>query len=285
MSKKPTDKYQQLRNTGKLHGTIKRAREVRKTRDEQQAISPARPSVVRITLGPNTAAMVMQTARESRPRVQNWVSPQATTDLSMRCVHVRDMPQGRYSSQCRYIRYEYCGVIRSAGRHTPRRLLWFVGQHHGTVIAGRGWRFGRDQLGLYVERSSNKDRTHRYHVEADDCLAGWTQIHSNAMQHIELQKQMKRKKHSSPVRTLIKQAARLGLHVHEADSVAAGNCRAGTREFARQHQLRDLVDIRVLQLLAITATGTLQHQIRRTIEHAARRCQTDLERGYCLVTR
>lgn len=280
-----TDKYQRLRSAGKLHGTIKRAREVRSTRDSRQSPPPPRPRVVRIGLGPETEARVNAAARKIRPRVKNWVAPHATTDLAVRSVQTRDIPQGRYSSRCTYERYEHCGVVRSAGRQTRKRLLWFVGEQCGTIIARRGWHWGCDQLGIYVARTCNRNTTHRYHVDSDDCVAGWSRIWRNAMQHTDKQKQLAREQHASPVETLIAQAARLGLHVDEADSVAAGNCRAGTRAFRLQHGLRDLVRIDVLQQLATTATGTLQHQIRRTIEHAARRCQNDLKRGYCLLRR
>lgn len=279
------DKYSQLRKTGKLSGTVKRARAIRKQRDTLQGTPDRKTALAVIPMGPPMLANVQTEAKASRPRAKNWIAPRATRDLQVRHTQVRAISRGRYSSRCRYERYEYCGVIRSAGMQTPKRLLFFIGLHSGIVMAGRGWKYGRDTVGIFVEKRSNRNCMHRYHVTADDCLGGWAQIVTSARRHITLQRELAKSNRLKPVHAQLREARRLKLHVRESDSIAAGNCYAGTRAFVAAHRLGVSVRIDVLERIATHAEATRKSQINRAIEYAARRCQTDLERGYCLLTR
>lgn len=100
------------------------------------------------------------------------------------------------------------------------------------IPAPRGWRWERDQNGLrMVSCSSPKDD---FHPESEDLLKGTKHLLHRAVvlrkqRRLEAAKSRKEKqfllKHSSSVR------------VGFQDSLDAGNCRAGSLEFAKRHGL------------------------------------------------
>ena len=180
-----TTNYSGLRQSGKLYGTIKRAKELRAQREENKPVSNDtwRPRLTKIPLGDETAKNIRVAAMEQRPRVQRWVMPAASSDVQIKYVRIREIDQGHYSSSCTYHMIDYQPTIRCCGKVTAKHLVAFVGEKHIKITAYRGWVFGRDNLGLYIVRKSQQHKAHmRYHFDSDD-LESRKLLHDNAKHH------------------------------------------------------------------------------------------------------
>jgi len=271
---KARDKYSTLRSAGKLFGTIKRAVALREERD-QRAVSKKRQRLVRIPLGSEQQRDCQEQARKLKPAVRNWAKVYAVAKLEQKNISVIVRDCGRYSSRCTYLRHEYDVTLRSCGTCTPRRLLWFVGACSGLVMAQRGWRFGRDELGLYVERTTNRNALRRYHFTSDDVVSG--SIFAAARTHEELQRKTSAEQRAE-------KRVMGDVCVLPGDSLRAGNCQAATLAFQSLHNLQGWCKASVLQRIAERLGGVRAKQILRAIAAASARTALDLQRGYCQLS-
>ena len=271
---KTRDKYSTLRSAGKLFGTIKRAVAIREDRD-QRAATKKRQRLVRIPLGSEQQRDCQEQARKLKPAVRNWAKTYAVANRDQKCIAVIMRDCGRYSSRCTYLRHEYDVTLRSCGTCTPRRLLWFNGAKSGLVMAPRGWRFGRDELGLYVERSGNRNALKRYHFTSDDVVNGSMFVAARA--HEERQRK-------SAAEQRAEKRVMGDVCVLPGDSLRAGNCQAGTIAFQSLHNLQGYCKASVLQRIAERLGGVRAKQILRAVAAATARTANDLQRGYCQLS-
>lgn len=271
-------KYQALRAQGKLHDTIEEWLEKRRQRDALAEPPRLQPRLATIELPVAMEREVMAEARTRHPRRQNWDRPEADTES--KTVVIRTIDHGQYSRRCTWRHYSYQPVIRCCGTCSPGWLLWFHGAEHTWIRAPKGWQFGRDDLGLYIVRRGEKRIPYRYHFGGDD-LRNRATLRRAAIEHIDRQRSIERSTRRDA--RLRRRAEAVGVYVTIRDSVAAGNCPAGTRRWAEDHKLNPhrAYPVEVIRQLG-TSNGHAS-QVNRAIEAAIARTIQDLERGYCTV--
>tara|TARA_R110002110_G_C13326518_1_gene706445 strand:- start:127 stop:1005 length:879 start_codon:yes stop_codon:yes gene_type:complete len=291
-----------------LSGTIKRAVEVRAARvSRRSGYEFERSGFVAIPPGVDDERTVRALAHTLRSRVQRWHSPGAETRRFMqdengagrlgdalgawRVVEEDAGPyKGRYSQ---YRMNDYTPTIASYGRATATRLyasIWGVPYKHR---APRGWRYGTDELGIYLVRTRELRERYRYHLTSDDVRGGLASMRGAAIEHAERrrlsdQSNRNRKRMVASERRRIESERRriesalrgVPIWVGMQDSRAAGNCRAGTVIWAGQNGLDHgrYYPARVIE--------RLQHyhpSVASVIEAARARTLQDLERGFCVV--
>lgn len=281
------DKYSRLRDAGKLTGTLKDCRAKRKERDERQSKPEKKNPLTVIEFGSTTQRWLSSTVmdRPEHVRKQNWDTPQPCRDLNAKKPFCHTRNHGKYSASCKYDRFTYCPMVRSCGRVTPKRLLWFFADQSGFVMAKRGWKFGKDQHGLYVVRISEKRTNFRYHFSRDDIATGGifreAKLHE-AGQKVVAEKLALQEKISAQRIVLEAKAKEIGVYVTFQDSRRSGNCGAGTATFCREHGL-DVRSCYPLEVVQRFATNGHSFQVQRAIRAAVDRSVEDITRGFCLI--
>lgn len=281
--------YETLYRQNKLHGTVKTAKKIRRQRDKNPLVipptEPLRPEdrVVVIPLGNEGYAQAKKYGKERYPRRQNWDRPEASAST-----YVYTRSHGRYSRRCTFTKLSYQVCYRSCGLASTRRLLVFFGDTRRILLAPRGWRFGRDEIGLYFVRRNETRINYRYHFNSDDCQT-IAALRRAALDHEQRQRDWARQKRENQRRDKLRdklraQAQTLGVYVTIGDSIRAGNCAAGTRRWATDHGLdyRQHCRAEVLRRAA-EIDGSSEFQVGRAIEVATERTIDDLIRGYCTL--
>lgn len=285
----------QLKNAGKFYGTFQRANELRKQRLAAKDVPAPTMQVWRGTVWQRTAIIepdddlvvaAASAARTKYPHRKNWISPEA--DRCSKCVLVHEVNNGRYSSRCTYTHWTYRPMIRSCGIVSRRRLLWFRGSAMRKMIAPKGYRFGRDDLGLYVERSTNARIEFRYHFCGNDLKNKSTlraaYLEHEQRQHAAAKKVAARVRSEKQYAKLRQMADKLGVCVMVRDSLASGNCEIGTIRWMEQHSIpRATVSLPVSVVKRLSSHNGHRRQAERAIEAAYTRTVADLERGYCTL--
>ena len=275
--------YSALRKQGKLTGTIKAALAKRAERDARKYRPPTRREIERdrlalIPLGPQHAAQAARKAREQYPRRRNWNAPEASYNQ----IGIKTTHHGRYSHRCRFERLSYVPVMRSCGMVTAGRALLLIGNDLIRLRAPRGWRFGRDDNGLYLTRLRETREAFRYHPTSDEWVSGLAAIRSAAIDHEQTQRRVAREVREQQRQDREDAAilATLPVYVCLRDSRRAGNCVAGTLAWARRHELdpRQHVPAEIVRRLAARNPQAL-----RAVASAERRTLTEIRRGYSLI--
>ena len=274
--------YSALRKQGKLAGTIKAALAKRQQRDQRQQREPARGrgpyALALIPLGPLHAVQASRTAREQHPRRRNWDSPEA----SYFQIGIKTVNHGRYSHACRFERVSYAPVMRACGTVTAGRALLLIGNDLIRLRAPRGWRFGRDDNGLYLVRIRETREAFRYHPTSDEWVSGLAAIRSAAIDHEQTQRRVAREAREQRRRDREDAAilASVPVYVCLRDSRTAGNCAAGTVAWARRHELDPTqhVPAEIVRRLA-----ERNPQAMRAVASAERRTLAEIRRGYSLI--
>jgi hypothetical protein len=275
--------YTRLRATRPaFSGSINRAVKLRRQRDQNPPTAdaladPTRRRLTAIPPGPQSSARAAAAARAKHPRRQNWDRVCPTTSLQDREARAVTISHGRYSGRCRYERLSYRPATRSAGTITPRRLFWVFADNAGMIRAGRGWMFGQDSVGLYVQRAKSRRIEDRYHFAIDDC-ASWRTLRAAAVRHCEEQRRVREsaKAAAAAAAAAEQQARDLGILVAWHDNRMAGNCAAGSLTWCQQHGVdpRRPVRIEILERLQDT-----HHAVRRACRQAIRRAIAELRAG------
>ena len=278
------DHYSALRKRRILDGTIKAALAKRAERDARKYRPPTRREIERdrlalIPLGPQHAALAARTAREQYPRRRNWDSPEA----SYHQIGVTTTHHGRYSHRCRFERLSYVPVMRSCGMVTAGRALLLIGNDTIRIRAPRGWRFGRDENGLYLTRLRETREAFRYHPTSDEWASGLAAIRAAAIEHEQTQRRVasdardQRRRDREDAALL----ATLPVYVCLRDSRTAGNCAAGTVAWARRHDLDPTLHV---PADIVRRLADRNPQAMRAVESAERRTLTEIRRGYSLLS-
>ena len=280
-------KYQRLRDEGKLSGTIKECVMKRDNRAKLKE-KPEKPAkITRIEFGPRVCRWVREVVQglPEHSKKENWESPEPSNDLTKKqpFCHIRN--HGRYSSRCTFDRITYAPVVRCCGIVTQGRLLWFFGNSSAVMLAARGWRFGKDDVGLYVVRVNETRQNYRYHFTMDDIQD--KRVWVIARSHEDDQKQRARQQaaHEKQQKDRSKyrqQAVDLGVWVTYRDSRESGNCAAGTATFCRDNGL-DIRSAYPVKIVERFIQPTNAYLVQRAIEAAVIRSADDLARGYCVI--
>jgi hypothetical protein len=144
-----------------------------------------------------------------------------------------------------------------------------------TLRAPAGYQWGADSNGIKL--SARDDHDADYHPTADEIHAGRnglakivTALEANQAKRAALKAQL-----------AAERAEAQGIYVCVADSLAAGNCRAGTLAFAARHNLDPERHYSAPDILAI-ANGDAA-RVRIAIRAATLRHKREMEAGVCLL--
>jgi hypothetical protein len=217
-------------------------------------------------------------SRAEHPRRKNWEPPQAVVSDTVGC-WVSEVNCGRYSSRCTYIRYEYVPTVGSYG--IIRGNLGLEYHYAGTVTVlqpPRGYRWDKDSNGIRLVSLTKADKN--YHPNSDD-LRKYSKkaLLTKISRLAETRKQAR--KLAKETAAAVKRAEREGAAICVKDSVRAGNCQAGTINFARRHNLDPNRHYRPTELLKI-ANGDA-HRVRLAVTVGLRRHRQEMGRGYCQI--
>ena len=204
-------------------------------RHDQRAASPFEsvwPEREQLTvpLSDGDRALALDLAKISYPRRRNWDPPEPGDRTS-----VRDINNGRYSSRYTYTRWTYLPILKSfalISRWGGGAILYR--HHNGSffVPAPRGWYWNADENGLrLVSRSSPKAD---FHPDSEDLRKGARHLLHRAVV-LRAQRRAEAAKARREKLFLLRHSK--GVRVGLQDSLTAGNCPAGSLEFARRHGL------------------------------------------------
>lgn len=226
-------------------------------------------------------------------RKQRWRSPVETTVST----HVRNINCGRYSSKCRYTKWDHqqhvesWGAVSADGEHLHYTIDTADGLKSGSRKAPRGWTWQRDKLGIKIVSLANAKLD--YHPTALDildpdvralCRAARQMYKVRRANEREARRQAKQSARlAAREARLTKQAEKLGVWVCLRDSLAYGNCEAGTLAFAANYGLNPALHYTPQQLLTLVANGD-RSRVAGAIACALRRAKQEIEQGYCLLS-
>lgn len=247
-------------------------------------------SRVPVPLGPNTAHHLEEAAWAAYPHRKNWDSATETCFPAYNLVETID--HGQYSSRCQFRHLTYrptvtsCAVICDGGSHV--RYEYAIAAP-AWLKAPRGYRWDRDKNGLRIVSMSDQRRD--YHPNSDDLRSydaralakKAAELHAvRKAQAAKAREEYRLAKLSADEQTkLIAKAEREGATVCLKDSIKAGNCRAGSEQFAQRHNLDPTKHYRPSQLLRI-ANGDA-HRVKLVVAVALRRHRHEMAVGYALL--
>lgn len=240
-----------------------------------------------LPLGPHDAAAASAAAHAQHPRRKNWLVPGPSLTAQPRgaCIeHVieyRGRHKGRTGANWEptmraLARISLDGAIMTA------LIGWATGSAENqqaayTLQAGRGYQWQVDDNGVrLVRRADGAD----YHPTTDDVRAGRATIIAALRERAATRKAAAKAARRDT--TAIKRASRDGVWVCLADSLAAGNCRAGTEAFARRHGLGLHRHYRV-EALPAPASETESRRVALAVLAAQRRQAREMIAGVCAV--
>lgn len=244
---------------------------------------------IHVQLGEQDRRRAQSRAHTDYPHRRNWEWPKATFGREKDGYRIDDIDQGRYSSQCTYRHWtyeiwvtSYAWLSQTHGRE--------IGYHCWTTVthlrAPRGYRWDRDVNGLKL--ISLADPRNDYHPSSDDLRLGAAHCREMLRQNATKRREAARITRSEAAKTRKQQADdRAAMHraEHEgaaicmADSIRAGNCKAGTESFAARHGLDPRLHYRPTMLLKI-ANGQ-SHRVRLAVAIGLRRHRQEMSLGFC----
>jgi hypothetical protein len=276
------NKYQNLRNEGKLHGTIKRAVALAATRLDASGEPGKRAATCVLPLGWADTAKADKLARAEYPRLKNWERAEATAQVkgSPSGLTIVDQDHGSYSRRCKWHRISYTPSATSYCHAFGTRLIARIFTTVYRLRAPRGWEYGRDDLGVYVVRNSERREAFRYHLLSDDVRGGLKVIRTAAIAHETGQREVVKDQRLARKATRAEEKIlnRAGVWISERDSRGVGNCRAGTATFAKKHGLN--ID-RHYQVPVLERLMKKHASVAAVIRHAEIRTLRELRVGVC----
>lgn len=234
-----------------------------------------------IPLGTQDAATANKAARAAHPRRSNWDSPRpylkpcAAGDTIDEAFAYKGKHKGRTG-------YTYHPTMQSAARiSNDGAILTALIGHTGkvavcTVQAGRGYQWRIYGGGVCLVRLADGAD---YHPSSDEIRAGRAAIIATLRERADT-----RKKSAAAAKRdakIIAAACKDGVWVSLADAIAAGNCRTGTEQFARRHNLDIRRHYRAEQLPR--EQGETSRRVALAVLAAQRRQARDMERGYAEI--
>lgn len=287
--------YQALRAVGKLTGTIDAAMKLAERRravgapstdSKQWREALRRKYLTPISLGRADMLSAHDIASNLRPRVRrlgDYIESRSATSP----VSVRDKDEGRYSSRCTWRKISHQIIVRSYGYVVSGGMVlkWHILDDRGETKSLHGYRWGRDKNGIKLFSVANSiddfhPTTEDVRLGAKHCIA---KLKENATTRRKFAKQIKSNERKSKAKikqemAIIRRAEREGLAVCVTDSIKAGNCLAGTLNWAARHGLQPGKHYRPSEVLK-KANGD-RHRVALVVAYAMRRHQLEMSRGY-----
>ena len=283
--------YRKYQEKGKLNCTIKTANTIhnkrknnRNYRDPLTFTKWTRQDLARtkILLGDKSYEEVKYEVRCNNGRIQNWESPEAIKAPFNPCYET--INNGRYSSKCTYTHYTYRPQVGSYAI-LPQHGLWILYRYAKKLTklsVPFGYTWTKDQNGICLISKTNKNID--YHPTSDD-LRDYSKksIREKALNLHKIRKDERKKiraekKKEGETLSAIKNAENLGLLLCIKDSTQAGNCFAGTMNFARNHGLDPQKHHKPTILLSL---NDMQERIKLVIAVAMRRHKREISQGFC----
>lgn len=293
-----TTNYSALRQAGLLLGTIKAAAAKHEARVAARALPPLKKSHtrmidarVRVQLSSSDMAQSIVCARTDYPRRQNWLTPKPSTTRKTTGYGIQDIDNGKYSSRCTYTHWTYQPWVTSYAwlTYAGKSIGWRIWAETGTTKAPRGYRWERDANG--VKLVSVADPRNDYHPDSEDLrtlsprqLAAKLRANAatrRAADKLARAEAAKTKKQQAEDRSAMRRAEQEGAEICLADSIRAGNCQAGTKNFADRHGLDISKHYRPTQILKI-ANGEA-HRVRLAVAVGLRRHRHEMDQGFCVI--
>jgi hypothetical protein len=246
-----TARYSEIRATGHLTGTLRECVAKRLAREANTVTVPVagkwavraainrirRAKPVIVPLG-DAGRDVLERYQRSYPRLREWSLVAAATASETR---VRE--KGSNSDWNKRSTFQRGVLVHSTATCTPQVATLNLDGEITTVRATRGYRWDIDDNGLCLRGSVGE-----YHPTAselqeaaqDRCAALVAALKGAAATRRKLAREAraaarKTREQQEQERRILRTAEREGLTVCLADSLRAGNCRAGTLNWATAH--------------------------------------------------
>jgi len=242
--------------------------------------------IATIPLDATTAGEVRAEVKAQFPRRQNWEATDAAIgEFGPIC---REINNGKYSSKCTYTHWTYCPVVGCWGFIKGSVLEFHFAGKITVLEPPAGYKWAKDKNGIHIiSTDGRKD----YHPYSDDLRTySKAAIRSRAINNYttrkagvaEAKKAAKataeqKKKESAIIRKAEIEGARICL----ADSLRAGNCKAGTENFAKRHNLNPAKHYRPTELLKI-ANGDA-NRVAIAVAVGLKRHRTEMSQGFCEI--
>jgi hypothetical protein len=280
------DKYHQLKDAGRLTGTLAQCR--RKAIDRAALCAYTPPRIhermyarrVAIPLGIAGDPFEIQ-ARLTFPGRKNWDTSRPVP-YRFACgwkVHTRD--HGQYSRRCHYHRLSYTVELTSYGYLCADGSLAFrfAAKPETRITPPKGYHWDKDANGIKL--ASNRHPAEDYHPTAEDLLTlSPRQLAGRVRENAATRRRAQRE--TAHQKALVLRAEKEGLMVCAADSISAGNCRAGTETWAKRHGLIPSKHYRPSKILAVANGDT--HLAALVVAVALRRHRLEMDRGFALLS-
>lgn len=225
---------------------------------------------------PNGYTLATISATVDYPRIGTQSRVTTVPAIGVRWVAKQEIDGGRYSSRCTYRKMSYVytytsfAVINKAGN-----VMTYRGQkgERREWTAPKGWKLAIEDNLVRMFRVASPDID--YHCDGDEILAvNVREVKAKAMANWRLRVEAERRSPAGQLRAAGQSLS--DVYVSVADSVRAGNCRAGTTSFAMAHNLSGHVRADVLQSVAST-----NNRVWPAINTAIVRHLNELRAGVC----
>jgi len=290
--------YTALRDSGKLSGSIARAVRLRQQRDDRRITDRTRSPIgmleanvarrsrpTLLSLGNRLSYQFLTEAQNEFRRYRNW-SDGATAVVDLGDEVYRHSPwrieetgdRGGPRKRSTFRR----GVLVRCYATCPdhREAVVVVGNMTRRFRAPRGFRWDVDARGLMLRttrRGAKLDRFDEYHPDAGDLIFGGPKFVVEQLKAAAV----RRRAAAAVARRnlgLVRAAEREGAHVCLADSLRAGNCRAGTLDWVRMHKLDASRHYRPSEVLRLANGDAMRVSI--VVAMAIKRHREEMRRGH-----
>lgn len=268
--------YTALAHDGKLHGTIAAATRKWSARQKNKP-QPYTSRTIRYLAQRAKPVLVplgdleYDILEEHRQRDRRVLWSGAEPGL-----HGRVYTKGSYTNWRKKSTFRRYLVVESWARVGYHSLVFFWRGQVLTVHAPRGYHWAIDTNGLYLV-----GRAGDYHPTANE-LANAANDKGRAIvaklkENAAIRKQQAKK--AKQQLRMVKRAEREGARICLADSLRAGNCRAGSTNWAQRHNLDPSQHYKPSQVLALANGDTARVAV--VAAAAVRRHQQEMARGFC----
>ena len=229
-----------------------------------------------IPLGPKTADSIAELVQATDKRKKNWTEPKAS---SLRIApRYNTIDCGRYSSRCTYRKYNYMPVVGSYAIIEGGLLHYFWSDEEPTVLeAPFGYIWSEDVNGICIISNDGKKD---YHPTSDD-LREYSKRHIRSLALANYRTRVRIKREAYKELRFIKKAQKEGARICLKDSLIAGNCRVGTEDFGKRHQLDPSKHYSPNKLLKI-ANGAAS-RVKLAVMAGLRRHRSEMKAGMCML--
>lgn len=278
-------KYQDLNSSGKLHGTIKRAMELREKRETNQPVSRVviagrfaklaeqgrfrRGVATVVPLGDHRFA---DSYRACHSRLREWslgeIAVVSDEKFSMKEIGSNSdwKKKSTFQRGVRVQSFATCVDFRVA-------IFRIAGETHD-IKAPRGYRWDIDSNGLFLRSRTNSNAD--YHPTATELLGSIRDVVASLKDNLQRRKDATKK--AKQQKQVVKKAEAEGATVCLRDSIRAGNCSAGSQNWARNNGLNPARHYQPTEILSL-ANGDAS-RVAIVIAVAMKRHREEMKRGY-----